>query len=53
MKAKYDYKVFEFLSDLVNFLRDRDIERKDIVAIIPVCNSKKIGLVYQEMSYDL
>lgn len=51
MEARYQFKVFEFLGDLVNFLRDHDIDRKDIVAILPLYNSKKIGLVYQEWWY--
>ena len=51
MELKYTYEVFDLLSELVRFLQQRKIERRDIVAIIPVYNSKKIGLVYQEWWY--
>lgn len=52
MEARYQYKVFELLSEVVHFLRDHDIDRKDIVAILPIYNSEKIGLIYQEWWYD-
>ena len=52
MEARYQYKVFELLSEVVHFLRDHDIDRKDIVAILLIYNSEKIGLIYQEWWYD-